>query len=63
MQQLKGDGAGGKKTIQPKEEVKQVAAQRIEAPKPAKQQKMAAPKPALDENKPKRSRKQKGPSL
>ena len=63
VQQLKGDGAGGKKTIQPKEEVKQVAAQRIEAPKPAKQQKMAAPKPSLDENKPKRSRKQKGPSL
>lgn len=63
VQQLKGDGAGGKKTIQPKEEAKQAAAQRVEAPKPAKQQKMAAPKPALDENKLKRTKKQKGPSL
>ncbi len=68
VHQLKGDGAGGKKTIQPKperrpDEAKQAAAQRVETPKPAKQQKMAPPKPTLGENKPKRTRKQKGPGL
>lgn len=68
VHQLKGDGAGSKKTIQPKEEVKQAAAQRVEAPQPTKQQKMAgprqaAPKPVLEETKAKKPKKQKGPRL
>lgn len=68
VHQLKGDGAGGKKTIQPKDEVKQAAAQRVEAPQPAKQQKMAeprqaAPKPVQEETKAKKPKKQKGPRL
>ena len=63
VHQLKGDGAGGKKTIQPKDETRQAAAQRVEAPKPAKQQKMAAPKPVLEEAKAKKPKKQKGQRL
>lgn len=62
VQQLKGDGDGGKKTIQPKDETRQVAAQRVDAPKPAEQQKSAAPKSA-DETKPVKSKKQKGPRV
>jgi hypothetical protein len=62
VQQLKGDGDGGKKTIQPKDEAKQAAAQRVDAPKPAKQQKSVAPKPA-DETKLVKSKKQKGPRV
>ena len=61
--QLKGDGAGGKKTIKPKDEAKPTAAQPVGAPKPAKQQKMAAPKPALADTKPTKPKKQKGPGL
>lgn len=60
VHQLKGDGAGGKKTIQPKDEGRQAAAQQVETPKPAKQQKMAAPKPVLEETKAKKPKKQKG---
>lgn len=63
VHQLKGDGAGGKKTIQPKDETRQAAAQRLEAPKPDKQQKMAAPKPVLEETKAKKPKKQKGQRL
>ncbi|MCK8495538.1 DUF3945 domain-containing protein [Spirosoma sp. RP8] len=63
VHQLKGDGAGGKKTIQPKEELKQAAAQRIEAPKPAKQKKQDAPKPLGEEAKPKKVKKQKSPKI
>ncbi|MEZ0542675.1 DUF3945 domain-containing protein [Fibrella arboris] len=63
VHQLKGDGAGGKKTIQPKEEVKQAAAQRVEVPKPAKQKKQDAPKPVGEEAKPKKAKKQKGPKI
>lgn len=63
VHQLKGDGAGGKKTIQPKDEQKQETAQKLESPKPVKQQKIAAPKPTIDGDKPKRSRKQKGPGI
>jgi hypothetical protein len=62
VQQLKGDGDGGKKTIQPKDEVRQAAAQRVDAPKSTKQQKSTAPKPA-DETKPVKSKKQKGPRV
>ncbi|GAB3552340.1 DUF3945 domain-containing protein [Spirosoma fluminis] len=62
VQQLKGDGDGGKKTIQPKDETRQAAAQRVDAPTPPKQQKSAAPKPA-DETKPAKSKKQKGPRV
>ncbi|ADB42653.1 DUF3945 domain-containing protein [Spirosoma linguale] len=68
VHQFKGDGAGGKKTIQPKserrpEEVKQTAAQRVEVPKPAKQKKQDAPKPIGEEAKPKKAKKQKGPKI
>lgn len=63
VHQLKGDGAGGKKTIQPREEAKQATAQRVDSPKPVKQQKSTAPKPAVEENKPKRAKKQKGPRV
>jgi hypothetical protein len=63
VHQLKGDGAGGKKTIQPKEELKQAAAQQIEAPKPAKQKKQDAPKPLGEEAKPKKVKKQIGPKV
>ncbi|GAB2530849.1 DUF3945 domain-containing protein [Spirosoma aerophilum] len=63
VHQLKGDGAGGKKTIQPKEELKQAAAQRVEAPKPAKQKKQDAQKPLGEEAKPKKVKKQKGPKV
>lgn len=63
VHQLKGDGAGGKKTIQPKEEAKQAAAQQVETPKQAKQQKMAPPKPVLEETKAKKPKKQKGQRL
>lgn len=63
VHQLKGDGAGGKKTIQPKEELKQAAAQQIEAPKPSKQKKQDAPKPLGEEAKPKKVKKKKGPKV
>ena len=63
VHQLKGDGAGGKKTIRPKEEVRQAAAQRVEAPKLAKESKIATPKQALTETKAKKPGKQKGPKL
>ncbi|WP_077923871.1 DUF3945 domain-containing protein [Spirosoma sp. 209] len=63
VHQLKGDGAGGKKTIQPKDEIKQATAQRVEAPQPVKQQKMAAAKPVLEETKAKKPKKQKGQRL
>lgn len=62
VQQLKGDGNGGKKTIQPKDEVGQPAAQRVDVPKPAKQQKSTAPKSA-EETEPVKSKKLKGPRV
>lgn len=68
VHQLKGDGAGGKKTIQPKSErrpgaAKQAAAQRVDSPKPIKQQKPTTPKPVVEENKPKKAKKQKAPRV
>lgn len=62
VQQLKGDGNGGKKTIQPKDEVREPAAQRVDVPKPAKQQKSTAPK-SSEETEPVKSKKQKGPRV
>lgn len=66
VQQLKRDGASGKKTIQPKserrpDEAKQSAAQRVESPQPTKPRN--APKPVGEESKPKKARKQKGPKV
>jgi len=63
VHQLKGDGAGGRKTIQPKQEASLAAAQRAETPKSARQQKPTAPKPVGEERRPNQVKKDKKPRL